>query len=158
MDALSAQMDFDVVFKPWVLRPKQRDTTDSHRLAKWARSKSAELEPAVVSKCFDAHFDRKEDISQLKVLCRIADDLELGGAKEFLLSSELDDWVENEMKNHPHKDLIDASGVPWIELKTDDGRGAIRAISGAQGSDTVVLVIQQLMQKAGLSSISHSCL
>ena len=150
MASLDHLAEFDVAYKPWLLRPKQRDTTDSHRLARWAQAKG--LEGAVVDKAFEAHFDRKEDLSRLDTLLRIADELQLEGARDFLLSDQGLDQLSLEIASHPRFDLVQNSGVPWIEFETKEGSGALKVVPGAQGSETFKLIIGQLLSKAGIAT------
>ena len=118
---------------------KRPDTTDSHRLIRWAATTGNQNE--VVERLFKAYFEEGRDIGDASVLLAVADEsgLDTGLVSELLASDsdraliEREDALAHEMG---------ISGVPTFIFSNK------YLISGAYDPDKIVRVIDKMQAEA----------
>jgi predicted DsbA family dithiol-disulfide isomerase len=113
---------------------RSADTTDAHRLVRWANESG--LEDAMVERLFAAYFSEGQDIGDKTILARLADDVGLQpvAIAKRLTSDEDRSVVEAEI------DAVYRIGVSGVPTFIIDGR---YGIVGAHPAETIASGIRQ---------------
>ncbi|HEY4125032.1 MAG TPA: DsbA family oxidoreductase [Rhizomicrobium sp.] len=127
--------DIDFAFDSIEKRP---NTTDSHRLIRWAAT--AGVQDEVVERLFRAYFEQGRDIGDKVVLVEIASeaDMDTDLVEQLLASDEDRELVERE-DALAHK--MGISGVPTFIFANKF------MLSGAQDSEALIKVIDKVQEK-----------
>lgn len=117
---------------------KRPNTTDSHRLIRWASS--AGVQDDVVERLFHAYFEQGRDIGNPAVLLEIASEADMDvDLVEQLLASDADRELIEKEDAFAHE--MGISGVPTFIFANRF------LLQGAQDSEAIVKVIDKVQEK-----------
>jgi len=109
------------------------NTQNSHRLLSWSRQFGKEEE--LLLHLYRSYFEEEKDIADIDTLAKIADDVGLKNAKEFLESSELIKEVKEEASSNMQESNI--TGVPYFKIQNYE-------VGGAQDPEYFLHIFQKL--------------
>lgn len=115
------------------------NTLNAHRLIHWAGLEGRQ--PAIVAAIFSAYFEQGRDISDIDVLCDIAQTAEMQSELiKRLLNSDAD--VQDTIQRDRHARERGVTGVPCFIVANQ------HALSGAQPKELWLSVIDELAEQA----------
>ncbi len=138
-DAIRAAGDAEEIAFAFERIEKRPDTTDSHRLVRWAASAGKQNE--IVERLFKAYFEEGRDIGDAAVLRAVADEAGMDGALVAeLLAKDADRALIEQEDTLAHQ--MGISGVPTFIFNNR------YLISGAYDPDKLVRVIDKAQAEA----------